>query len=68
MPKQQPSQAGSKTIIRSMRLPIDLVERMDRVMPPRADHIGLSDVASRNRQIVALLYKWVEEKEKTLYR
>ena len=51
-----------------MRLPIDLVERMDRVMPARADHIGKLDVNSRNRQIVALLYKWVEEKEKTLYR
>lgn len=51
-----------------MRLPLDLVERMDRVMPPLDNNIGKSDPRSRNGQLVALLYKWVEEKEKALYR
>lgn len=68
MPKLQPSQTNTKSVVRSMRLPLDLVERMDRVMPPLDNNIGKSDPRSRNGQLVALLYKWVEEKEKALYR
>ena len=60
--KPHKSQHNQRTVIMSVRIPIELFERIAKVAPP-TDHIGWAPVKTRNSEIVKMLYRWVEEKE-----
>lgn len=62
MIKPKKSHRNNRTVIMSVRIPIELAERITKVAPP-TDHIGWAPLKTRNSEIVKMLYRWVEEKE-----